>query len=122
MQVTDETYRKNLLRALADDQARKIIARTISGGKSVADIVRECNIAHTSSYRLVNELKNQGLLIIEKIAVGRDGKKYLLYRSCVRDVIVNFEGGIMSVEVSPNVDIIEKTQRLFSRVSETEHP
>jgi len=92
----------NLLRALADDHSRKIIACTIYGGKSVADIVRECNIPHTTAYRLVNELKRQGFLFVERTAVGRDGKKYLLYRSSVKNAIVKFDESQIAIEVSPN--------------------
>jgi len=123
VQATDQTYQMNLLRALADDEARKIIACAISAGKSVADIVRDCSIPHTSAYRLVNELKSQGLLIVERVMISKDGKKSLLYRSSVRSVLVKFEEGQINVEILPNDNITERTYRLFSQASAyDEHP
>lgn len=122
VQATDETYQMNLLRALADDEARKIIACAISDGKSVADIVRECNIPHTSAYRLVNKLKNEGLLIIERAMLSRDGKKSLLYRSSVRSVLVKFEEGQINIDILPNRNIAERAHRLFFEARGSEHP
>jgi predicted transcriptional regulator len=112
----------NLLRALADDEAREVIACAISGGKSVADIVRECNIPHTSAYRLVNKLKNEGLLVVERVVLSKDGKKSLLYRSSVRSVMVKFEEGRISIEVLLNHNIAEKAYRLFAEARGNEHP
>ncbi|MDJ0269315.1 MAG: hypothetical protein NXY59_01975 [Aigarchaeota archaeon] len=41
----------------------------------------------------MNELKEQGILTIERIEHSKDGKKYSLYRSTFSSVTIRFEGG-----------------------------
>jgi len=113
MLIRDDRLKKDLLKALADEQASKIIASTVLRAKSVMELIKECDIPHTSAYRLVNELKNRGLLTVEKIILSRDGKKYSLYRSTFRSIMIKFEGGDIEVEATPNRDVIDKAFRLF---------
>jgi hypothetical protein len=81
------------------------------------DIVKECDIPHTTAYRIVNELKEKGILFIERIVLTRDGKKYALYRSAITGVEISFIDGTLNVRALPNEkyskNIIEKAFELF---------
>jgi len=70
MIIREEGPKRALLQALANPEASKILASTTLKPKSVMDLISECGIPHTSAYRLVNELKEQGLLVVEK-TMGR---------------------------------------------------
>ena len=113
MIINDDGLRRALLKALADEYASRIIASTVLRPKSVAELIRECGIPHTTAYRIVNELKEKGILTVERIIHSRDGKKTALYRSTFRNILIKFEGGFLEVEATPNRDIVDKAFKLF---------
>jgi hypothetical protein len=116
MLIKDENLKKALLRALADEESSKILASTVAKPKSVVDITRECGIAHTSAYRLVNELRQNGVLVVERTTLTPDGKKFALYKSAYRSINVTFDHGIVEVQADQNV--IEKAIKLFFSLSD----
>lgn len=111
MIVREEQLKRALLTALADEHASKIIALTAPSAKSVAELIKECDIPHSTAYRVVNELKEQGLLVVERILHSRDGKKTALYRSVFRDIVIKFKDGALEVEANPNHDVVDKSFR-----------
>ena len=115
--IKDRATTQAMLTALANDEARRLLDSTISKSKSVVDLIRECDIAHTSAYRLVNELKDAGLLAIEKMGLSSDGKKYAMYRSTFRSMTVKFDHGQVEVDAEVNGDMAQKVFRLFYSLS-----
>lgn len=113
MEITDPTRIQALVQGLADEYSRKIILSAIPDAKSVEDMSRENDIPLSTCYRRVHELIDAQLLLIEKIIVTPDGKKYELLRSAYRAVTVKFDGGIMVVEATVNEDVAEKLRRLW---------
>jgi hypothetical protein len=116
--IENETVKNALRRALADEEASRILASTISKPKSVVELIKECNLPHTSAYRLVSELKEGGLLVIERMVLTKDGKKYALYRSTFRSMTVRFDGGQVQVEADVNRDKAGRVFRLFYSLPE----
>jgi hypothetical protein len=50
--------------------------------KSIKDIIMENNdISHISAYRKIKWLLNEGLIVVDKIVITSDGKKFSLYHS-----------------------------------------
>jgi len=113
LQITDAELKKALINAIADDQSLRILTYTNSRPRSVIDLVKYCAIPHTTAYRLVNDLKDQGLLVVEKLMLSSDGKKYALYRSTFKSVTVNLCGDKIEVDAAPNLDIKDKAFKLF---------
>ena len=118
MQVAEEERKKAVLRALLDDQSRVILTSTMLVPKSVVDITREQRIPVTSAYRKVKELKEFGLLRVERIVLTDDGKKYELVRSVIRAANVQFDKGILDVDVTTNVEADEKVVKRFFTLRE----
>ena len=113
MLIKKEETKKAVLEALADDYARKILEATIFKPKSVAEIMRECNVPMTSAYRRVKMLTDAGLLKVERVVVTEDGVKSELYKSNVQSVTVRFELGIIEIDVTTNVGAAERMAELF---------
>ena len=86
--------------------------------KSVIDITREERIPITSAYRKVKELKEYGLLKVDRIVITEDGKKYELVRSAIRSASVQFDDGELSVDVTSNVEADEKMVKRFFTLKE----
>jgi len=93
--------------ALSNEFSRRIIFSTIDEGKTVKKISAEQAIPLSSCYRRARELVNQGLLLIERIVLTGDGKKYAVYRS-----------SFMGVRISSNLETLSATVELNSEVAE----
>ena len=118
MQVVEDERKKAVIRALLDDQSRLILTSTMLVPKSVVDITREERIPVTSAYRKVKELKQFGLLKVERIVLTADGKKYELVKSTIRAASVVFDKGTLDVDVTANVEADEKMVKRFFTLRE----
>ena len=119
--VRDKNIKRAVLWALADEEALRIMTSTIWKPKSVVELIRECNLPHTSAYRLVNEMRDSGLLIADSQVLTEDGKKYSLYKSAFKSMTVRFERGEVEVEVETNHDAADDAFRLFYSLPKKEH-
>ncbi|MDA4113755.1 MAG: hypothetical protein OK474_06890 [Thaumarchaeota archaeon] len=120
MLIEDKVLKNALLKALADEEACRIMGSTASRSKSVVDLIRECNLPHTSAYRLVNEMKENGLLVIDRMVLTDDGKKYAMYRSTFSNITVTFDRGEIELEVRTNKEVADKAFRLFFSLRDEE--
>ena len=118
MQVLEDDRKKAVIRALLDDHSRVILASTMLVPKSVIDITHEQRIPVTSAYRKVKELKEFGLLKVERIILTDDGKKYELVRSAIRSASIQFDRGTLDVDVTANVEADEKMVKRFFTLKE----
>jgi len=118
MQIGEEELKKAVLRALLDDQSRLILTSTMLVPKSVVEITREQKIPVTSAYRKVKELKEFGLLKVERIIITDDGKKYELVKSAIKTATVQLDRETLDVNVTPNVEADEKMVKRFFTLKE----
>jgi DNA-binding Lrp family transcriptional regulator len=120
MEINEPSRVQALVQGLADEYSRKILLSAIPKAKSVEDMSRENDIPLSTCYRRVHELLDGQILVVEKIIVTPDGKKYELLRSAYRAVTVSFEGGVMRVEAEINEDVAEKLRRLWLSMREVQ--
>jgi hypothetical protein len=113
LEITEPTRVQALVQGLADDYSRKIILSAIPAAKSVEDMSRENDIPLSTCYRRVHELLGSQILIVERIIVTNEGKKYELLRSAYRSVTVSFDGGQMRVDAVINEDVAERLRRMW---------
>jgi len=118
MQVIEDERKKAVMRALLDDQSRLILISTMLAPKSVIDITREHRIPVTSAYRKVKDLKQSGLLKVQRIVLTEDGKKYELVKSTIRAASVVFDKGSLDVDVTANIEADEKMVKRFFTLRE----
>jgi DNA-binding Lrp family transcriptional regulator len=116
--IEDPSRVQALVQAMGDEYSRKIILSAIPAAKSVEDMSRENDIPLSTCYRRVHELLDAQILVVEKIIVTPDGKKYELLRSAYKAVAVSFESGVMRVEATVNEDVAEKLRRLWMTMRE----
>jgi DNA-binding Lrp family transcriptional regulator len=118
LEITDQARVQALVHGLADEYSRKILLSAIPVAKSVEDISRENDIPLSTAYRRVHELLDEQILVIERIIVTPEGKKYELVRSSYRAINVTFDGGKMKVEAVINEEVAEKLRRLWLAMRE----
>jgi DNA-binding IclR family transcriptional regulator len=113
MIVESQRAKKALLAALADEEMIKILDSVMYHSKSIADITRENNIAHTTCYRKTKWLINEGLVSVHKIVITPEGKKFSLYFSVFKSINVKYESNNVIVEAEQNFDIVKRTMARF---------
>lgn len=119
MEITEPGRVQALIQGLADEYSRKILLSAIPKAKSVEDMSRENDIPLSTAYRRVHELLDAQILVVERIIVTPEGKKYELLRSSYRSVTVSFDGGQLKVEALINEDVAEKLRRLWLSMRES---
>src|SRR5919198_6501158 len=80
MNLDSQRLKQVVLAALADKDMVKILDCAMFRDKSVNDIIKECDIPHTSAYRKIKYLLDQGLLICTRMEFTEDGKKFSLFK------------------------------------------
>ena len=103
MIIKDEKHKIAIANALIDEYSRKILNSTMENSKSVMDIMREQEIPMTSAYRRIKLLLDNRLIKVEKSLVTDDGKRYYLYRSAIKSVIINYIDGNLFLDITPNI-------------------
>ncbi len=115
MIINSQKLKQAILSALADEEMVKILDYAMDRATPVNNIIKECNIPHTTAYRKINWLLDKGLLLIDKIEITSDGKKYSLVRSVLKSLLVKYEYNSLIVEAEYNLDATEKlTERFLS--------
>lgn len=102
-----------LVQMLSDEYSRKIVMSAVSEAKSVEQLSEEDDVPLSTCYRRVHELVESGIMIIERIIITSDGKKYELFRSAYKGMQINFEGGNITVEATINEDISDRLYKLW---------
>ena len=113
--ILDSQKKEAILTALADPEAVSIINSTMNQSKSVSDIIRETNVPHTTAYRKIKWLVDEKLLVVDKVLINDEGKKYSLFHSIFRSIIVKYENNKILIDAEENIEPLNRlTERFFS--------
>ncbi|PIN84507.1 MAG: hypothetical protein COV65_00725 [Nitrosopumilales archaeon CG11_big_fil_rev_8_21_14_0_20_33_24] len=113
--LRSQKTKTSILLALADSEMKSILDFTAYESRSINQIIKECNIAHTSAYRKVKWLLDNNLLVTDIFVINQDGKKSSLVRSIFKSITIKYSSVEMIVEIEQNIDVLEKTtRRMFS--------
>jgi DNA-binding transcriptional ArsR family regulator len=111
--ITNEKLKQSILAALGDKEMLRILDTAMLKPVSVIDIIKGTEIAHTTAYRKVRWLLEQGLLAVEKITITSDGKKFSEVRCTLKSFNVKYELGNVVVEGERNFNPVERTAQDF---------
>lgn len=115
MQLESERIKSAILTVLADPEMVRIIDSTMNQTKSVYDIIIETKMPHTTAYRKIKWLVENNLLVIDRISISEEGKRYSLFHSVFRSINVKYENNKIVVEAEQNIDPVDRlTERFFS--------
>ncbi len=114
MRITSQTVRDALIRSLADEYSRKIILSTIEKAQSVEELSLAQDIPISTAYRRVNEMKDIGILTVEKTILTEEGKKFELYRSAFKTIHMDLNPDEIVIDVELNEDVATRLSRLWA--------
>ncbi len=108
-------FRQAILTAVADKEMLKILNSATFHSKSVNEVISETGIPHSTAYRKIKWMLEEGLLFTDKIDITPDGKRFTLFQSTLKSINISYEHGEITVQVEYNIDVLERTtERLFS--------
>ncbi|HET7390801.1 MAG TPA: hypothetical protein VI278_05640 [Nitrososphaeraceae archaeon] len=109
MIIKSQRKKNALLTALADEEMVKIMNSVMHNSKSFNDItVENSDIPRTTAFRKIKWLLNQEILVVDKIIITSEGKKFSLYHSTLKAINVKYENNDVIVEAEENFDIAKK--------------
>jgi len=109
MIIKSQRKKNALLTALADEKMFKIMNSVMHNSKSFNDITTEnSDILLTTTFRKTKWLLNQEILVVDKIIITSEGKKFSLYHSTLKAINVKYENNDVIVEAEENFDIAKK--------------
>jgi hypothetical protein len=115
MIIEQEKLKQSILAAVADSEIIKILVCATDQPASVHDVIRQTDIPHTTTYRKIRWMLDAGLLIVERIQITPEGKKFSLFRSTLKSISVQYENGKTTVDVQYNLNVeVKIAQRFFS--------
>lgn len=87
--IKDKSIISLILRSYADEDKKKILNVTATKPRIILDIINLCKLPQTSSYRKINSLIKNGLLIPDGQIQRKFGKKVTKYVSLFENLEIN---------------------------------
>lgn len=97
--IEDTHINKIILEAIGDDDKKNILNAVIDKPRIISDILDICNIPQTSGYRKVNNMIQNGLLIINGHEITNDGRTINKYQTVFDNIQIHVEKDKMIVQV-----------------------
>ena len=113
MIINNETMKQSILSALADKEMRTILDSITIHPKSIKEIIMETGIPHTTVYRKIKSMLSSGVIVVERIEITADGKKYSMLRSALRSINIKYDIGQIFVEAEENMSAMTKAAEEF---------
>ena len=88
-EISDDAKKQIILESIADKYCKQILKNTVEKPKSAMMISDEENIPLSTVYRKLQRLYDGKLLAISG-SINRDGKKYFLYMSKIREISIHW--------------------------------
>ena len=77
-----------ILPAIGDPEKWAILKTVFDSPKTSKAIVAECNLPMTSSYRKINQMVEDGLLVVNGFVITKHGRKALKYQTSFDSVTI----------------------------------
>ena len=121
--ISDHDYAIKTLHIIGDDVKREILISFIDTPRTINEVLRMCRISHTSGYRKVKSLINDGLLVSTGLSIEY-GKPVNRYKSIFKNFLIQMVENkiIMKIQLNnivrdmhdlpPLVDKIETSNKI----------
>jgi len=117
VRITDKKLKSAILYALADGEMVRILDCTKNEAKSAVEIMKLNDISHSTAYRKIKWLLDNGLLIVDKIVITDDGKKFSLLKSTLKTIQINYDDDVV-IEVKENTNKFQALANKFFSIGE----
>lgn len=102
--------------AISDETSRAILAACIGEARPVKQISRAADVPLATVYRRVDDLQEDGLLVVERSAITEDGKRYDLYRSRIEVAMLRVSQEGVEVEWHVDEPVEDRLARMWEQM------
>jgi hypothetical protein len=89
--IEDSQINRIILEAIGDDDKKNILNAVLDKSRVISEILEICKIPQTSGYRKVNNLIQNGLLIINGHEITDDGRTINKYQTVFDNIQIHVE-------------------------------
>ena len=107
--IEDPSLSKLILEAFGDEDKKNILNTVLDEPRIISEILEIAKIPQTSGYRKINNMIDNGLLIVHGYTTTHDGKKVSKYKSLFENVTINIEKNKVVVKVLLAKESIENS-------------
>ncbi len=111
--IKDKSIISLILHSYADEDKKKILNTTVNKPRIILDIISTCKLPQTSSYRKINSLIQNGLLIPDGEISRKYGKIVTKYVSLFENLEINIIQNNISVKAKLSEDACQAIFRMM---------
>jgi len=111
--IKDKSIISLILRSYADDDKKKILNTTSNKPRIILNIIAACKLPQTSSYRKINSLIKNGLLIPDGQVSRKYGKKVTKYVSLFENLEINIIKNDITIKAKFSEDARQSIFRMM---------
>ncbi|MBI1829795.1 MAG: hypothetical protein HY223_02705 [Thaumarchaeota archaeon] len=111
--IKDKSIISLILHSYADEDKKKILNTTANKPRIILDIISACKLPQTSSYRKINSLIKNGLLIPDGEVPRKYGKIVTKYVSLFENLEINIVKNDISVKAKFSEDACHAVFRMM---------
>jgi predicted transcriptional regulator len=100
--------RERMIASLSDPESREIITAVLAKPRTAVEIEEELNMPQSTLYRKITELKECGLLMIDRFLVKLDGRREAIYAVPFAEIRFKALEGQIEVEVVQTEESVTK--------------
>ena len=107
--IEDSHINRIILEAIGDDDKKNILNAVLDKPRIISEILEICKIPQTSGYRKVNNLIQNGLLIINGHELTDDGRTINKYQPVFDNIQIHVEKNKVVVQVLLTKEYLDKS-------------
>ena len=107
--IEDAYINRIILEAIGDDDKKNILNSVLDKPRVISDILEICKIPQTSGYRKVNNLIQNGLLIINGHELTNDGRTVNKYQPVFDNIQIRVEKNRVLVQVQLTKEYLDNS-------------
>jgi predicted transcriptional regulator len=100
--------KERIIACLSDSDCRKIVTAVMVEPKTSVDIEKELGLPQSTLYRKISELRECGLLMVDRFVIKPDGRREALYACPFAEVRFKAGQGEIELEVIQTEESLEK--------------
>jgi DNA-binding Lrp family transcriptional regulator len=106
--------------ALGDPEAQQIMSSVIRESRTSSTIAKELGLPPSTVYRKIGQMRECGLLLIDRFLIGPDGKREALYACAFTEIRFKAEAKSLELEITLSQKALEKRwfEMFFSKTQE----
>ena len=98
-----------ILRSVGDDGKKEIISAVMNQPRTIAEIVEIIKLPHTSGYRKINSLIDDGILIPLEYTTALDGKRTAKYQTVFETLLIALEKNKVVLSILASQEFIKQS-------------